>query len=90
MPRRFAATARALPSRAPESPERCSRSNAMSLAEWKRDSGFFSRQCCTMRSSAGETLRLVSLNSGGSSFKIALIVSAAVSPWNARLPDSIS
>ena len=41
-------------------PLRCSRSNAISLAEWKRDSGFFSRQCCTIRSSAGETLRFVS------------------------------
>jgi len=43
-----------------------------------------------MRSSAGEIFRFVSLSSAGSSFRIALIVSAGVVPWNARLPDSIS
>ena len=36
-----------------ETPESASRSNARSCAEWKRCSGFFSRQCRTMRSSAG-------------------------------------
>src|SRR5579862_5609745 len=35
-----------------------SRSKARSCADWKRSAGFFSRQCRTMRSSAGETLEL--------------------------------
>ena len=30
------------------------------------------------------------VNSGGSSLRIALMVSAGVAPWKARLPDSIS
>ena len=41
--------------------------------------GFFSRQCRTIRSSAGEILRPVSGSSGGSSFRIAFIVSTAES-----------
>ena len=32
----------------------------------------------------------VTESSGGSSLRIAVIVSAAESPWNARLPESIS
>ena len=35
-------------------------------------------------------LWFVTERSGGSSFRIADIVSAAESPWNARLPESIS
>ena len=42
------------------------------------------------QTSAGETVLLVSERSGGSSRKIALIVSAIESPRNARLPESIS
>ena len=43
-----------------------------------------------MRSRPGETFWLVTERSGGSSLRIADIVSAAESPWKARLPDSIS
>src|SRR6266705_551880 len=67
-----------------------SRAKARSCADLNRSSGFFSRQCRTTRSSPGERLRLVSANSGGSSFTIAFIVSAADSLWNARFPVSIS
>ena len=67
-----------------------SRLKATSRADWKRSAGFFSRQWRTMRSSAGETLRLVSPRSGGSSLRMALMVSTEESPWKARLPDSIS
>ena len=43
-----------------------------------------------MRSSPGWTLLFVAERSGGSSRRIADIVSAAESRWNARAPDSIS
>jgi hypothetical protein len=69
---------------------RASRLKAMSLADWKRCAGFFSRQWRTIRSRAGGTLRAASESSGGSSFRIALMVSAAESPWKARLPETIS
>src|SRR5215469_12996522 len=73
-----------------DTPESASRPKATSLADWKRSSGFFSRQCRTMRSIAGETARLVSLRSGGSSFRMELMVSAGVAPTKARLPENIS
>ena len=63
---------------------------ATSFADWKRFSRSFSRQCRTMWSSAGETLRPDCVSSGGSSFRIAAIVSLAVSRLNAFLPESIS
>ena len=44
----------------------------------------------TTRSSAGGMARPLSASSGGVSFRIAVIVSAVVSPWNARRPLSIS
>ena len=66
------------------------RANAMSLADWNRLSRSFSRQCLTMWSSAGEMFRPDSESSGGSSRRIAAIVSAAVSRLNALFPDSIS
>ena len=43
-----------------------------------------------MRSKAGFRLRLLSTRSGGSLFRIALIVSTAESPLKARRPESIS
>ncbi len=66
------------------------RSKARSWADWKRCSGRFSRQWLTMRSSAGGRARVVSWRSGGSSLRIACIVSAADSPWKARRPETIS
>src|SRR5690242_11013182 len=71
-----------------------SRSKAMSCADWKRWAGCFSRQWRTIRSSAGEIL-LAAIperegKSGGSSFRIAVIVSALVLRLNARWPHSIS
>ncbi len=56
------------------------RSKARSCAEWKRSSGFFSRQCRTMRSRPGWMFLLVAERSGGSSLRIADIESAAESP----------
>src|SRR5208282_2491802 len=70
--------------------ESASRPNATSRAESKRSAGFFSRQWRTIRSIAGGTARFSSEISGGSSFRIALIASADVSPLNARLPESDS
>jgi len=63
---------------------------ARSRADWNRCSGFFSRQCRTIRSIPGGTFWFVREMSGGSSFRIADIVSAAESPRNARCPASIS
>ena len=62
----------------------------MSWADWNRLSRSFSRQCRTMWSRAGEMFRPDSVSSGGSSFRIAAIVSLAVSRLNAFLPESIS
>ena len=62
----------------------------MSRADSKRSSGFFSRQCRTIRSSPGWISLFVCESSGGSLVRIAVIVSAAVSPRNARWPASIS
>ena len=62
----------------------------MSLADWNRRSRSFSRQCRTMWSSAGEMFRPDCVSSGGSSLRIAAIVSLAVSRLNALLPESIS
>ena len=73
-----------------ETLESASRSNATSRADSNRSSGFFSRQCRTIRSSPGWTSLFVCDRSGGSFVRIAVIVSAAVSPRNARWPDSIS
>jgi len=50
----------------------------------------FSKQWWTIRSSYGDTCRLLSLNSGGSSFRMAFIVSTLDPPLNARLPAIIS
>ena len=66
--------------RAGRRPRSSPRSKARSCAEWKRCSGFFSRQWRTMRSRPGEMFWFVTERSGGSSFRIADIVSAAESP----------
>jgi hypothetical protein len=63
----------------PEEPAAVSRPKAKSRADWKRSSGFFSRQWRTMRSRTGLRAPLLSAISGGSSFRIAVIVSAVVS-----------
>jgi hypothetical protein len=62
----------------------------MSEADWNRRSGFFSRQWRTIRSRPGETFWFVTESSGGSSLRIAAIVSPAESPRKARWPESIS
>jgi len=62
----------------------------MSLDDWNLRSGFFSRQWRRMRSRPGLMFSLVTERSGGSSFKIAAIVSPAESAWKARFPVSIS
>src|SRR5450759_6000861 len=41
-------------------PETACKLKAMSRADWKRSPGFFSRQCCTMRCSAGDEPETVS------------------------------
>src|SRR5690349_9149281 len=56
------------------------RSKARSRADWKRSSGFFSRQWETIRSRPGGIWRPDWASSGGSSLRIAFIVSIAVSP----------
>ncbi len=73
--------------RAAESPARLASANARSPADWKRSAGCFSRQRSTTRASPGGH---GSGSAPGSSRRIAVIVSAAVSLWNARLPVSIS
>ena len=70
--------------------EIASRAKAMSWVDWKRSSGRFSRQRLTIRSRAGGTPPVLSAISGGSSWRMDVIVSAAVSPWNARRRASIS
>src|SRR5207249_8477239 len=48
---------------------------ARSLADWKRCSGFFSRQRCTMVASTGGMFPFAEVSCAGSSFKIAFISS---------------
>src|SRR5271169_1836367 len=55
-----------------------SRANAKSDADWKRCSGFFSRQRWTTRCSAGGIFAVTCEIPGGSSFRIAVIVSGEV------------
>jgi len=73
-----------------EASDNARRSNARSCAEWNRSSGFFSRQWRITRSRPGWTFLFVAERSGGSSRRMADIVSAAVSRWNAREPESAS
>ena len=67
-------------------PDRASIANARSRADWKRSFGFFSRHRRIIRLSAGEASSRGPDSSGGSCVRIAVIVSAAVSRSNARLP----
>ncbi len=67
-----------------------SMANARSRADWKRRSGIFSRQRRTTRSRAGVTAPADGSNSAGSSRRMAVMVSGAVSRWKARCPWSIS
>jgi hypothetical protein len=74
----------------PEACPEASRANARSSAEWKRRPGRLSRQRWTILASPGGISPPSRVSSGGSSFRIAVSVSAGVSAWNARRPDSIS
>ncbi len=63
------------------------RAKARSRADWKRSSGRFSRQCLTTAFIGAGT----ALGSGfGSAERIAAMVSAELSRWNARRPATIS
>ena len=62
----------------------------MSFEDWNRFSRSFSRQWRTMWSRAGAMLRPEWISSGGSSFRIAAIVSLAVSRLNAFRPERSS
>src|SRR5690348_10647416 len=63
---------------------------AKSEADWKRCAGLFSRQRCTTRCSAGGRSGAISDMAGGSSFRMADMVSAEVVLWKVRVPASIS
>jgi len=67
-----------------------SRAKARSWAEWKRSSRFFSRQRCTMRCIPGGVLGASCATDCGSSFNIAVMVSADVGLRNVCLPVTIS
>src|SRR5882724_6664264 len=71
-------------------PERDSSANSKSEACWKRCSGFLARQRFTILCSPGGALAVIWGNAGGSSLRIALMVSAEVGFWKARLPVNIS
>src|SRR5579862_1891016 len=73
----------------PES-DKASRAKARSEAEWKRCSGLFSRHRCTIFWRAGGVPGTICEADGGSSFRMALIVSGEVGLWNARSPVNIS
>jgi len=73
----------------PVVPVAVSRAKARSRADWNRFSGFFSRQCRSTGTRAAASAP-IDEGSRGSSLRIAVIVSAAVSRANARLPVSIS
>src|SRR5450755_1418129 len=62
--------------------DEASSENAKSDADWNRCSGFFSRQRCTTRSSPGGAPGTICKMPGGSSFRMAVIVSADVGFWN--------
>jgi hypothetical protein len=63
----------------PETADRESSAKAMSLADWKRWSAFFSTQCRAMRSRPAGTPPGALTSPDGSSLRIAVIVSATVS-----------
>ena len=67
-----------------------SSAKARSWASRNRSPGFFSRQCWTIRCSAGEGAEPEAEISGGSSFRMAAMLSAVVSRLKACRPVSIS
>src|ERR1700683_370047 len=71
-------------------PETASSAKPRSRADWKRSSGFFSRQRRTSLSIEEEALGSEAEISGGSSLRMADMVSTAESPWKARWPVIIS
>src|SRR5450755_407947 len=71
-------------------PESAPRAKPRSRADWKRLAGFFSRQWRTMRFMAGETFSWSGSGSGGSSLRMAFMVSTLDSPLKARWPEMIS
>src|SRR5512140_2300495 len=71
-------------------PDAWDSANAMSFADWNLFPRSFSRQCWTIWSRAGGMFRPDAESSGGSSFRIADIVSAGVPLLNAFLPDRSS
>src|SRR5262245_6970860 len=75
-------------SRGPDGVDKASSAKQRSLADWKRCSGFFSKQRRTILSKAGLIFAFISLSSGGISFKIAFITSIADSPPKVRPPLS--
>src|SRR5579864_334273 len=70
--------------------EIASSANAKSDADWKRCPGFFSKQRCTTRCNERGRFGATCEISGGSSFRMALMVSGEVGLWNARLAVNIS
>ena len=67
-----------------------SRSKARSRADWNRRARVLLEAMAHEPLEAGGEVLLVTESSGGSSFRIAAIVSPAESPRNARRPESIS
>ena len=88
--RRSGGRARRLTTLELEVPEIASSANPTSRAEWNLRAGSFSRQRRMIRSSPGDSCSLSVCNSGGSSFKMAFMVSMDDSPLKARCPLSIS
>ena len=74
----------------PDIPDRASSAKARSRADWNLSSGAFSRQRRISLSMAGEMFLVAVEISGGSSFRMAFIVSIEESPRNARCPPTIS
>jgi hypothetical protein len=66
-----------------EVPDSASKAKPRSRADWNRSRGFFSRQRRTIRSSDGDTGRPLRVNSGGSSLRMAFMVSTLLSRLNA-------
>src|SRR5208283_3875001 len=65
-------------------------SSLMSLAVWKRSSGFFWRQTETTCSKAGGVSGLLELTGSGSFSRMEEATEIWLLPWNGRLPVTIS
>src|ERR1700733_9963979 len=70
--------------------ESVSRAKAKSWADWNRCSGFFSRQRRTTFCIPGGTVGMTCEMAGGSSLRMAFIVSIPVARRKALLPEIIS